>query len=386
MKKRITSVAVVGLLSLFTWGCATPAGKVSQPPVRITIPPVAAGAVKAGEVDISEEAKKILADIVGTISHRERSSTTPTTLEMIALTKVLPSHPYPWLMLGLAALNEGKDAMARRAFQNALQLDAGNPTALLGMGDLAEKTGNMSDAEKYYARVFKSTGNIQAAERLAYMRVKNGRPDNAIPVLQPVFDRANSSEMVRNTLAVALDLAGLSSEALDILGHDDYNNPTLFGTRAKIELKEGRPDLAEEDLERLFNRDPGGPETVLLLGVLNLQKGNLPVAEENFRKFIELTPQSPDGYLDLGLTLRRRGRFRDAESVYEDGINATDDPDLHLNLGVLYELYLGSPEKALAHYRKFSGSRGGGSERVQGWIDYLAGRAGSRPEKERPKE
>lgn len=386
MKNRMKAMAVVSLLSLLAWGCATPGEKAAQSPTRATIPPTAVDGVKTVETVVSEGAEKILARIEKAVSHRGQPAPIPSTAEMTALTEVLPNHPYPWVMLGLAALEEGKDPAADRAFERALELDPHNPTALLGLGDLATGKGNESAAEKNYAMAFEYSGNIQAAERLSFVRIKSGRPDNAIPVLRPVFDKERSDETVRNNLAVALDLTGLSSEALDVLGHDDYSNPTLFDTRAKIELKEGRPDLAEVDLERILGMGPGGPESILLLGILNLQTGNLPVAEENFRKFIELAPRSPDGYLNLGLTLRRRGRFRDAESVYEDGINATDDPDLHLNLGILYELYLGSPENALLHYKKFAGSGRGGAERVQGWIDYLAGVTSSSSETGRPKE
>ena len=92
-----------------------------------------------------------------------------------------------------------------------------------------------------------------------------------------------------------------------------------------------------------------------------------------FRKAIEAAPDKHEGYLNLGLSLRRQGLFTEAEKIYLQGIEAAPHPDLHLNLGVLYELYRGDNMKALHHYRSYLETGGGASDRVEGWVQYLEG-------------
>jgi tetratricopeptide (TPR) repeat protein len=177
----------------------------------------------------------------------------------------------------------------------------------------------------------------------------------------------------RNNLAVVLDMSGKTSEALDLLENSTADNPEIFKTRAMIQLKEGHLDLAGKDIESSFAKGSAGPESLHLLGILNLQRGKLSAAEESFRNIIGKYPGYYEGYLNLGLTLRRQGRFKEASVVYVEGIAATGDPDLYLNLGVLYELYLGKPERALDNYRKFIELEGAESLRINGWIGYLSG-------------
>jgi tetratricopeptide (TPR) repeat protein len=178
--------------------------------------------------------------------------------------------------------------------------------------------------------------------------------------------------MTRNNLAVALDMMGASSDGITLLGEVNLTDPALLHTRALLELKEGRPKRASKDLEISF-ADGGRAETWLLLGATDLQQGKVALAADKFKKAIETSPSRHEGYLNLGLAQRRRGMFADAEKTYLDGITAAPHPDLHLNLGVLYELYRGDNIRALQHYRSYLGGGGAASSRVEGWVDYLEG-------------
>ncbi len=297
----------------------------------------------------------------------------PTTAQARELTEILPGHPYPWILLGLMALEENDLETSASAFYRALELEPDHQTALLGLGEIAGRKGDQTGMESYYEKAWKSSGSSDSANRLAYVKINNRQPDLARNILQESVLNHPGDVTARNNLAVVLDLSGISSEALDLLENSAHETPGIYETRAMIQLKEGHPDLAGTDIEAAFAEGSDGPSSLLLLGILNLQRGQLSAAEESLRSFIKEYPGYYEGYLNLGLTLRRQGRFSEAEAVYIEGVRATGNPDLYLNLGVLYELYLGKPKPALDNYRKFIELRGAESTRIQGWIGYLSG-------------
>ncbi len=82
---------------------------------------------------------------------------------------------------------------------------------------------------------------------------------------------------------------------------------------------------------------------------------------------------------ELGITERGLGKFADAEAAYQRAIAA--DPNYapaHLNLGVLYDLYLGQPQKALDEFERYIGIAGE-NKQVDGWMVELRKRAGAPP-------
>ncbi len=349
---------------LLSWGCATAPGespveqKTTASSIGTTVEVVTPPPYPA------EEAAAL----------RDRlRSTEPTVARARELTEILPGHPYPWVLLGLASLAEDDLPTSTSAFNRALELDADHSTALLGLGDVAGRKGNLAEMEDYYEKAWKSSGDIEAANRLAYIKIKNRQPDIARSILQEAVKNHPEDVIARNNLAVVLDMSGITSEALDLLEYSAASDPGIFETRAMIQLKEGHPDLAGTDIESAFAKGSTGPESLLLLGILNLQRGDLSAAEGNLRDFTGKYPGYYEGYLNLGLTLRRQGRFKEAEAVYSEGIAATGAPDLYLNRGVLNELYLGRPEPALDNYKKFIELEGAESLRIKGWIGYLSG-------------
>lgn len=349
---------------LLSWGCAT-APKESPAKRKITESSIATTVEAVTPHPVPGEDASAIRDRLRV--------TEPTVARARELTDILPGHPYPWILLGLASLAEDDLTTSTSAFNRALELNADHPTALLGLGDVAGRKGNLVGMEDYYEKAWKSSGDIEAANRLAYIKIKNRQPDIARSILQEAVKNHPEDVTIRNNLAAVLDMSGKTSEALDLLENTTADNPGIFKTRAMIQLKEGHLDLAGKDIESAFAKGPAGPESLHLLGILNLQRGKLSAAEESFRNIIGKYPGYSEGYLNLGLTLRRQGRFKEAAVVYSEGIAATGDPDLYLNIGVLYELYLGKPERALDNYRKFIELEGAESLRINGWIGYLSG-------------
>lgn len=287
------------------------------------------------------------------------------------LTELLPDHPYPWVLLGLSGISARDLKLAENGFSRALILDPENVSALLGLGDVARYTGKVPIAVKLYRKAFMVSGESLAADRLAQLEISLGRYDTANTVLASAFLGHPENDRIRNNLAVTLDLAGNRAQALEMLDGNLSHEPDLLRTRAMIHLKEGHPQTAAGDLEASLSEKDADRDGRMLLGILNLQRGELEAAEAIFSEVISFYPDYPDGYLNLGFVKRRMGKFTDTALIYNKGIELAESADLHLNLGVLKELYLGSPADAVVHYRKFVQLRGAGADRVSSWISYL---------------
>ncbi len=90
-------------------------------------------------------------------------------------------------------------------------------------------------------------------------------------------------------------------------------------------------------------------------------------AEHNARTQRRLTRLNEEG-----IALRRDGQFDAARAAYRRALEVADDDAVtHRNLGILYELYLGQQDRALAHYARYSALTGSADRVVQGWIAQL---------------
>jgi tetratricopeptide (TPR) repeat protein len=74
-------------------------------------------------------------------------------------------------------------------------------------------------------------------------------------------------------------------------------------------------------------------------------------------------------YNQQAISLRERGRFNEAEQLYLAALNVWElHPDSHRNLGILYDLYMGYPDRALQHFSRYQVLTGAGDTAVAGWI------------------
>ena len=374
---RITSRTSSLLLLIFLTGtgCATTATQappVLQEPAPQVEPerPVETDAVETtmSEEDLAAEADlALMADVRTALESGNEVS-----VEMAEqLLQRRPEDPYGRYLAGSILLRMGQIDDARMQFTRSAELDPDSDHAFSALGRIAEETGDLTQADLYYAKAYEAAPTPATANRLALLRIRGGYVESAREILNSTLENYPRDRMTMNNLAVALDLLGTTSEGIRILADDSIAETELLRTRALLQLKEGRPELAIGDLESASGPGDNGPW--LLLGIADLQKGDLPKAEENFRRAIKTDPDRYEGYLNLGLTLRRQGKFADAAGIYKEGLRMSPHPDLHLNLGVLYELYRGEPALALQQYRKYLEQEGPAGDRVRGWAEFLEG-------------
>lgn len=142
-------------------------------------------------------------------------------------------------------------------------------------------------------------------------------------------------------------------------------------------MKAGHATDAELEFKQLNAAYPqfAGPQ--VNLGLLYLQGSRLPEAEAAFKEAVSRNPASAVAGNELGIVERRLGKFAEAEAAYQRTIAAEPDyAPAYLNLGVLYDLYLAEPQKALEqfeHYLQLAGD----NKQVSGWVIELRKRVGA---------
>ena len=115
----------------------------------------------------------------------------------------------------------------------------------------------------------------------------------------------------------------------------------------------------------------------VMLGDIEVEKNNLDVAEQYFSKAILINKNNINAYLRLANVKRMQGDFSKAKSTYADVLSLWKDfPEAHLNLGVLYDVYLNDNVKAQKHIETYQFLTGGENDEVAQWLLEIQSRTG----------
>ena len=133
-------------------------------------------------------------------------------------------------------------------------------------------------------------------------------------------------------------------------------------------MRAGHVGDAEKGFRALVQSNPelAGPHANL--GVIARNAGRLPEAASELEKATTLAPGHAVAWDQLGLTYRQAGEFTKARDAYEHALAI--DPGYAtavLNLGVLEDLYLAEPAKALDLYTRYLALVPGGDPVVTKW-------------------
>ena len=140
-------------------------------------------------------------------------------------------------------------------------------------------------------------------------------------------------------------------------------------------LRSGRNADAEKAFRAISQANPGlgGPHANL--GVIYRQAGKLTESVTELEQAVRLNPRQPIYFNQLGVSYRMQGQFAKARDSYQKAIalNPAYAPAT-LNLGILYDLYLGDPQHALEMYGRYLALSPGGDPTVTKWVADLKNR------------
>lgn len=126
---------------------------------------------------------------------------------------------------------------------------------------------------------------------------------------------------------------------------------------------------AERQFNQLLEKYPYLSGPALNLALICAQTQRPQQAEDYFRRALRINPGNAAAGVQYGVWLRTQGRFAEAETVYLQALERSPaDADAHLNLAILYDLYLGRLEPALDHYQRYLTASGVADSPVQGWV------------------
>lgn len=136
-------------------------------------------------------------------------------------------------------------------------------------------------------------------------------------------------------------------------------------------------NLAQVILTELTNSNKRLSGPWVMLGDIAVKKNNLSEAEQHYSRAILINNDNVNAYLRLAKIKRMQGDFTKARNTYADALSLWKDfPEAHLNLGVLYDIYLNDDVKAQKHIEAYQFLTGGDNEEVAQWLLEIQGRTG----------
>lgn len=151
-------------------------------------------------------------------------------------------------------------------------------------------------------------------------------------------------------------------------------------TRIQGLIKNGRSADAINALGKMRQDYPKLSGPAVNLALLYWKQKNYAQAQAAFEQAQAINKYNPDAYTQFAVMLREQGKFIEAEAQYLKALAVwPHNFQAHRDLGVLYDLYLQQPEKALQHFTLCDQLSAEPNKEIKGWILELNRRLNKKP-------
>jgi len=261
-----------------------------------------------------------------------------------------------WMLIGIAAVGDGKPDEARRAFDRASASAAGNhePAAALGalrshsadgarllntmaqripagqrarvsehiratlpriylnIGIVYVQTGRFDRAAESFEETLQiDPGFPQGQYSLGVAYFNDRQYDKAIGPLSRALEQQPGNADARRMLALACFNADQYARAADLLRDDPAraSNPSLQYAYGLALVRSDRAQQAQETFARLLAEHPDVPEINVVLGQAYAAQGDYDAAVTSLRRAIDLKSDVADANAALGVIYLKQGRL-----------------------------------------------------------------------------
>lgn len=235
-------------------------------------------------------------------------------------TEFAPDYVAGWLKLGDALLKSNATDDAARAYRTALERDADNRFALLGLARCDLQAERLTSARAQLQRAVAQHPDFASAQSL----------------LGTVFERLGNPEAAAAARARVArgghygEAPDPWAEAIVFFAHDPY---TLL-TAASAAVADDKPGRAHQLLARGLELAPDDPRLHRQLGKLLAIDGDFPGSRRELERAVALDPTNDAMRFDLLAILRRTGDEAAFERHVHEGLAAAPtSAGLHLEAG-----------------------------------------------------
>jgi Flp pilus assembly protein TadD len=150
-------------------------------------------------------------------------------------------------------------------------------------------------------------------------------------------------------------------------------------------MQAGKDKEASALFANIAKLDPKLASPHTNLGILLYREDKVKEAEAAFNEALRLDDKDYVAANYLGMLYRAQGRFSDAEAAYGQALAANPDYGYaHLNLAILYDIYLDNLPKALDQYQQYQRISGDSDQQITGWLADLRQRIKNTEEASKP--
>lgn len=186
------------------------------------------------------------------------------------------------------------------------------------------------------------------------------------------------SDVSNNQIAPGIAAVPSQQLILDALG-EPYTEEEQVRIKQRFvsvwaKMDSGETSASKKGLEALQIDYPHFSGVYTNLALLAHKEGDLAQAEAYLKQALHLNPKSEDALVLRGLVLKDQGKLAEAEAHLAGALSLLpNSKPLHLNLGILQELYLGKQHEALLNYQRYQ-EMVPTDKNVEGWIIDLSRR------------
>lgn len=199
--------------------------------------------------------------------------------------------------------------------------------------------------------------------------------DDAKPTLLPTKQFVPVQEFDKKT-GLAVPYEGEENPYTSQKGRIKKESVSAF-IEAKRAYKSKQWDRAKSILNNLAESDKSLSGPWMMLGDIAMEQNDVAKAKEHYEQAIKVNKENVNAYLKVAKIEREKGQFIAAQNTLTSALTVWPDfPEAHLNIGVLYDLYLNHPIRAQQHMEAYLFLTEWKDEKVKTWLAEVQSRTG----------